>query len=411
MIGIVSDVAPDVSSDVQPPLLSKVTRDYRYDLMMDLMSRQGLDGLAFTSGSFFQFATNFDTDVQTWERPIICVVPRNGRPFVVLNELSRNHWRFRMEAGRLWVNEARFYAEFPVNANRRLPEISEWAELVAECFRNSGLERGRVGLDSANLDRVARILPSVILVDASAQLRELRYSKHEEEIAVMREAGALSDWAQDRYRENIAPGRLLGELDASMKALICKEAARRFPGEDLQLCCWTLSGPSSAAPHGDGRSVGARIQRGDVIVNIVTPRLSGLLIENERTWFCGSPSSRQVQLFEAARLATEAACAAAIVGNPVCAMDQAARRVFERSGFADLVIHRTGHGMGIDCHEHPIDTAFNNRPLLAREVYSAEPGLYEWGLGGFRHDDTVVVRDVPEILTKAPKDLESQTIV
>jgi Xaa-Pro aminopeptidase len=55
--------------------------------------------------------------------------------------------------------------------------------------------------------------------------------------------------------------------------------------------------------------------------------------------------------------------------------------------------------------------AFNNRALLAGEVYSAEPGLYVFGLGGFRHDDTVVVGDVPEVLTKAPKDLRSQTIL
>jgi len=183
-----------------------------------------------------------------------------------------------------------------------------------------------------------------------------------------------------------------------MAALIYKEAAKRFPGVDMQLSCWTLSGPASAAPHGDGHSVGARIERGHVLVNIVEPRLSGLVIENERTWFCGKPNARQVELFEAARMATEAACEAAIVGNPVCAIDAAALRVFERAGVADLVSHRTGHGMGIACHEYPHDMSFNSRALLDREVYSAEPGIYEWGLGGFRHDDTVVVGRTPDIL-------------
>jgi Xaa-Pro aminopeptidase len=410
MTGIVNDSAPAAACKDRP-LLTTATRDYRYDLMTQFMDRERLDALAFTSGSFFQFATNFDTDVQTWERPILCVIPRQGKSFVILNELSRHHWRFRSEAGRLWVRDAYFYAEYPVSPERGIPGAAQWAALVAERLREVGVQRGRIGLDCSNLDQVSCLLPSASFVDLSARCRELRYAKHTEEIAVMRQASALSDWAQERYRENIAPGRLLLELDSSMKALIFEEAAARFPGEDLQLCCWTLSGPASAAPHGDGRSLGARIRKGEVLVNIVTPRLSGLLIENERTWFCGKPSARQAQLFEAARLATEAACAAAVVGNPVCAMDQAALRVFERAGVADLVIHRTGHGMGIDCHEHPIDTSFNTRPLLAREVYSAEPGIYEWGLGGFRHDDTVVVGEVPEILTKAPMDLESQTIL
>ncbi|MFB2553974.1 M24 family metallopeptidase [Ensifer soli] len=73
--------------------------------------------------------------------------------------------------------------------------------------------------------------------------------------------------------------------------------------------------------------------------------------------------------------------------------------------------HRTGHGMGILCHEFPEDMAYNHRPLLTNEVYSVEPGIYVHGLGGFRQDDTVVIGSVPEILTKSPKDLKSQTIL
>jgi Xaa-Pro aminopeptidase len=177
------------------------------------------------------------------------------------------------------------------------------------------------------------------------------------------------------------------------------------------MSCLTLSGPASAAPHGDGRSIGARIENGHVLVNIVEPRLNGLVIENERTWFCGRPTARQIALFEAARNATVAACAAAVTGNPVCRIDEAAREVFEKAGVSDLIRHRTGHGMGLECHEFPDDMPFNTRPLMEGEVYSAEPGLYEWGLGGFRHDDTVVVGTEPEVLTKSAKDLASQTIV
>ena len=43
-------------------------------------------------------------------------------------------------------------------------------------------------------------------------------------------------------------------------------------------------------------------------------------------------------------------------------------------------------------------------------MYSAEPGLYEWGLGGFRIDDTVVVGATPRVLTHTPKTLEYATV-
>ena len=39
--------------------------------------------------------------------------------------------------------------------------------------------------------------------------------------------------------------------------------------------------------------------------------------------------------------------------------------------------------------------AFCHRPLEDNEVYSVEPGLYVYGIGGFRIDDTVVVGREP----------------
>jgi Xaa-Pro aminopeptidase len=393
-------------------VLSAAVRDHRLALMRALMDREGYDALAFTQADFFQFATNFATDVQVWERPILCVVPRQGEPFAILCELSTNHWRFGTEAQKLWVHDVEFYAEHP-RLTRRLPVVAQWPEMVADRLRRAGLARGRIGADAAGgpLARAAALLPHLKLEGATAGCRALRWVKHAEELQLLREIAALTDWVQDRYREAIRPGRLVQEMDMSMAALLAEESARRFPGEHLEIMrCWTLSGPASAAPHGDGRSSGQRIEKGDGLVNIVIPRVNGLVVENERTWFCGQPSQRQIHLFETARAANEAACAAAVTGQPVSAIDAAAQAVIERAGCAELLLHRTGHGMGTMGHEFPEDMAFNHRPLLENEVYSAEPGLYEWGLGGFRHDDTVVVGAVPEVLTKAPKDLAAQTV-
>ncbi len=101
---------------------------------------------------------------------------------------------------------------------------------------------------------------------------------------------------------------------------------------------------------------------------------------------------------------------AAVTGNPVSAIDAAAPKAIERAGYGDCIKHRTGHGMGTLGHEFPEDMAFNHRKLLAGEVYSCEPGIYIYGLGGFRLDDSVVVGSPPEVLTKSPKDIRSQTV-
>ncbi|HET6241330.1 MAG TPA: aminopeptidase P family N-terminal domain-containing protein, partial [Arthrobacter sp.] len=113
------------------PKLTQTTCDYRHKKMAALMDTLQVDALIFTSADFFQFATNFPTDVQPWERPILAVVPRDGAPFLIMNELSTNHVRFSIEHGKLWITDISFYAEHPKVSNR-LPLIGQLHELVAE---------------------------------------------------------------------------------------------------------------------------------------------------------------------------------------------------------------------------------------------------------------------------------------
>ena len=394
------------------PILTEQTRAYRHRLMKTLMERQRVDALVFTSADFFQWATNFHVDVQTWERPIAVCVPLSGAPFAIMNELSTHHVMMARERGHLWLDDIALYSEHP-RVGDRLPLLADVPELIAARLRAAGLGASRIGVEAAggSLGRAAPLLPDAKFMPMLPELRSLRWVKHAEEIEVMRAAASLADWVQERYRENIRPGRLVQELDYQMATLMVTEGARRFPGENLEVMrCWTLSGPASASPHGDGASCGAKIQAGDGLVNIVIPRLNGLVIENERTWFCGKPSAEQARFHEVARAANEAAVAAAVTGQPVSGIDAAAQAVIEQAGCGQYVRHRTGHGMGIIGHEYPDDMAFNHRALLDNEVYSAEPGLYVYGLGGFRLDDSVVTGATPELLTTTPRTLAYATI-
>jgi Xaa-Pro aminopeptidase len=392
--------------------LTRRTFDYRHDLMRRMMDANGFDALAFLTGDFFQWATNFHVDVQPWERPIAALVPRDGEPFAIMNELSTNHLRGTIERGTMWVRDVTIYSEHP-RLGGRVPVRAQWSETAADLLRQKGLAHSRIGVDAAGgpFGRVPSLLPDVKLVPCTAEMREMRFVKCEEELAVHRDAGALSDWGQQRYLENIRPGRRLQELDFTLAAMISEEAARRFPGENAEIRTWTLSGPPSASPHGDGMPTGATIENGHGIVNICNVRLNGMMTENERTFFVGKPTNRQAALYEAARAANEAGAAAAVAGNPVAAIDAAAQGVIEKAGFGDLILHRTGHGMGVQGHEYPDDMPFCYRPLLKGEVYSVEPGIYVYGLGGFRIDDTVAIGVEPEIITKAPRDIATNTIL
>ena len=392
--------------------LSTKVRDARLAAMRRFMEERQLEALAFLTEDWAFFVTNYFLDVRTWERPVAVVVPRDGTPFAVFHELSTNHLKMARDRGTLWVEDVTLYSEHPRLTNR-VHLAPQWPALVAEALRDHGLARGRIGVDARPgvLERAAAYLPNVQLVPLEPQLRELRLVKEPEELELIRQAAALTDWAQERYRENIRPGRLVQEMDYSIAALIAEEAASRFDGENLEIRAFSLAGPASAAPHGTGAPTGMRINQGDGIVNIVVLRLNGLAVENERTWFCGRPSDEQARAFAAATAAQEAAIGQLVAGNSLAAVDAAALGKIVAAGYEPNVIHRTGHGIGIAGHEFPEDMAFNPRPLLEHEVYSSEPGIYIYGLGGFRHDDTVIVgKDKPEVVTKAPKDIESQTV-
>ncbi len=334
--------------------LTRNTFDYRCRLMRRMMDANALDALAFISSDFFQWATNFHVDVQTWERPIAVIVPREGDAFAIMNELSTHHLRGTLERGTMWVGAVTVYSEHP-RLGQRAPLRSQWAEALVDLVRQRGFGAARIGVETAGgpLARTASLLPELKLVPCLREMRELRFVKCGEELAVHRDAGVLSDWGQARYLENIRPGRRLQELDFTLAAMISEEAARRFPGENAEIRCMTLSGPASASPHGDGMPTGATIEKGHGVVNICNVRLNGMMTENERTFFVGKPTNEQAALYETARAANEAGAAAAVAGNPVSAIDAAAQAVIEKAGLGDRILHRTGHGMGVQGHEYP----------------------------------------------------------
>jgi Xaa-Pro aminopeptidase len=75
-------------------------------------------------------------------------------------------------------------------------------------------------------------------------------------------------------------------------------------------------------------------------------------------------------------------------------------RKSRRVGF----FHGTGHGLGLEIHEHP---RLQKVTLKDRQVLTVEPGLYYPGLGGVRLEDVVLVKKTGcKILSRFSKQLE-----
>jgi Xaa-Pro dipeptidase len=112
----------------------------------------------------------------------------------------------------------------------------------------------------------------------------------------------------------------------------------------------------------------------------------------------GEPDVRQREIWELEQSAQAAAFAAAQIGAPCSAPDLAARQVIEAAGYGPGyqvpgLPHRTGHGVGLDVHEHPYIVKGNELPLAPGMCFSIEPMICSYGEFGVRLEDHAYITD------------------
>jgi Xaa-Pro aminopeptidase len=382
-------------------------RNLRVAQFKQLIQKHGLRAIVISGSENFQFFTNIQLSSHYWERPFALVVPADGEPFALVNMVSENGVLMQVERQTSWISNLSFYSELPRMQDRTYT-VGQFTRMLQEKLEAAGLDAGQIGYDSKtpHLAELATLLPRISLSSVSSELKRLRWVKHPEEIAILQAAATLGDWAINKLRDNLKPGRGLQELSAHVTALVMEEAGRRYPGSNFQvLKLLTLSGPASSSTDGDGAPTGATVDANSPIVSVIVPRMNGYSVEVHRTYFCGKPSAEQKALFETALELNESAISQAYARNRVSKIDEVVHAAALRAGHYGYLVHRAGHGIGISTHEYPEDVPVNPRSIEENEVFSLEPGLYVKGVGGFRIGDVVVARSVPAVLTSAPKSL------
>ena len=87
-------------------------------------------------------------------------------------------------------------------------------------------------------------------------------------------------------------------------------------------------------------------------------------------------------------------------------VDDLTTRVLENGDYKNFIVHKTGHGLGLDAHEDPYVVRGNYSKLEKGMIITVEPGLYLPGKFGIRIEDDVVITDKdPNVLTSFSKDL------
>ena len=267
-------------------------------------------------------------------------------------------------------------------------------ETVRTLLRTFGLPPGpRVAIGDATrgatVSALQRLLPGATFVSASELLAPMRAVKSEEEIAVMRRAGEITEAAFAAVLARLEHG--MTELDVVSEI-------------DLQLRRHGSLGPSfttslyASGPHHPLR-FGQRLEtwprRLEPPVSILFDFgaiCEGTCYDFGRTVFFGAPEAAYEQAFRLVMASQQAGIEAMRAGRVTAAeVDAVARAVIAEAGLGETFRHRLGHGIGLDVHEPPFLTAGDDTVLREGMLFTVEPSITRFDDFSARVEDVVVV--------------------
>lgn len=276
--------------------------------------------------------------------------------------------------------------------------LGDWDDPVA-LVRDiiSGLklpDRPRIAVSdrahAESLIQLQRLLPNALFESATELLRPLRVVKSDDEIALMREAGAVTEKAFADVLAQLKVGMteldIIAEVDYQMKR-------HGSLGPSFTTSLYN-SGPNHPLLMGKRlESWPRRIEPPVSVLFDFGAVLHGICYDFGRTVSFGAPSDEQVKVHRLIMDSQAAGIAALKVDGTTCEqVDAAARQVIEDAGYGQAFRHRLGHGIGWDVHEPPFLTKGDTTPLREGMMFTIEPSIFQATGFSARVEDVVVAR-------------------
>lgn len=237
-------------------------------------------------------------------------------------------------------------------------------------------------------------------INAEDQLNQLRLIKDEKEIAALRQACEIADFAIEVGMNEITEGKTELDIVAAIEYEVKKKGVT-----GMSFATTVLAGANAASPHGNPGLT--KVKKGDFVLFDLGVIYDGYCSDITRTIAYGDISDQQLEVYETVRKAEETALQLSKPGITAMELDLAARKVIEDAGYGEYFTHRLGHGLGISVHEFPSITSTNQLKLVENMVYTIEPGIYIPNQVGVRiEDDVIITKDGAESLTQFPKTLQ-----
>lgn len=238
-------------------------------------------------------------------------------------------------------------------------------------------------------------------VNISPLIQRLRIIKSEDEIEKMMVAGDYADKAFEIGFKYAAENPGATEMDVIAKI---EYEMKRLGISKMSFDTMVLTGDNAANPHGmPGTNV---IERNRFLLFDLGVMKNGYASDATRTISIGKPREFDTEIYNIVLEAQLAAMDFAKPGVTANEIDKVARDVITKAGYGEYFTHRTGHGIGMDCHEFPSLGGVDDVVMEKGMCFSIEPGIYIPGKVGVRIEDCMHMTDTGVVpFTKTSKEL------
>ncbi len=226
---------------------------------------------------------------------------------------------------------------------------------------------------------------NLVISNAEELIATCRRIKSSAELALLTQAKAITLRVHQAVAKILHPG-----IDTREVQSFLDEAHIACGMDGRSTFKIVLFGEPTAYPH--GVPYPQQLVENDMVLIDTGATLHGYNSDITRSYVFGEANARQREIWELEKDAQLAAFNAAQVGALCSAPDLAARAVIEAAGFGPGyqvpgLPHRTGHGVGLDVHEHPYIVKGNDLPLEPGMCFSIEPMICSYGEFGVRLED------------------------
>lgn len=351
-------------------MIDKTIREARLGRLIDAMEAGDIDTAAIVPGANFYFLTGVHFHLM--ERPTVLFVKPDGTKYAVIPVLERARWQAMAPDVEtvFWQDSDGYDDAFRQLADRIAP-------------KRIGVEGQRMRV--FEYDAIRRAFGDGAVFDAQAAVARMRLHKDAAEIEAMRKAIAISEKALAETLATVRAGQSEAEIRQTLVMAMLEHGADGPAFEPI-----VLAGAAAADPHGTPQ-MDRLLKPGDALLIDYGAAWGGYAADITRTMFVEHVSPEHADIYEAVRSANQVGRDTAAAGVTLDALDRAVATRMRDAGFGDLIVHKTGHGLGLDVHEAPQVMVGNMGQLEPGMVITIEPGLYRDGDIGVRIEDDVLI--------------------